>query len=70
LGRTANRLAVGLPLSNGRRLDVYGKTGTGDQLQCVRTRRPPHRIAQGELNRNLHLCDRRSLLRHADGART
>jgi membrane peptidoglycan carboxypeptidase len=30
-GGTARRLAGGLPLSNGRMLEVYGKTGTGDQ---------------------------------------
>jgi len=30
-GGTARRLAGGLPLSNGRTLEVYGKTGTGDQ---------------------------------------
>ncbi|VVE87091.1 transglycosylase domain-containing protein [Pandoraea bronchicola] len=31
LGGTAKRLADGMPVSNGRVLDVYGKTGTGDQ---------------------------------------
>ena len=31
LGGTAKRLADGMPLANGRTLDVYGKTGTGDQ---------------------------------------
>lgn len=31
LGGTAARLAGGLPLGDGRTLDVYGKTGTGDQ---------------------------------------
>lgn len=30
-GGTGARLASGLPLPNGRALDVYGKTGTGDQ---------------------------------------
>lgn len=31
LGGTGARLSTGLPLGNGRTLDVYGKTGTGDQ---------------------------------------
>ena len=31
LGGTGERLADGLPLGNGHTLDVYGKTGTGDQ---------------------------------------
>jgi len=31
LGGTGARLATGLPLGDGRTLDVYGKTGTGDQ---------------------------------------
>jgi len=31
LGGTGARLAKGLPLGDGRTLDVYGKTGTGDQ---------------------------------------
>jgi membrane peptidoglycan carboxypeptidase len=31
LGGTGARLAAGLPLGDGRTLDVYGKTGTGDQ---------------------------------------
>ena len=31
LGGTAKRLADGMPMSNGRTLEVYGKTGTGDQ---------------------------------------
>jgi membrane peptidoglycan carboxypeptidase len=31
LGGTAKRLADGITLPDGRRLDVYGKTGTGDQ---------------------------------------
>ncbi|RKP52109.1 transglycosylase domain-containing protein [Trinickia fusca] len=31
LGGTGARLATGLPLGNGRVVDVYGKTGTGDQ---------------------------------------
>lgn len=30
-GGTGARLAAGLPLGDGRALDVYGKTGTGDQ---------------------------------------
>lgn len=30
-GGTAKRLADGMPIANGRMLDVYGKTGTGDQ---------------------------------------
>jgi membrane peptidoglycan carboxypeptidase len=31
LGGTAKRLATGLPLGDGHTVDVYGKTGTGDQ---------------------------------------
>ncbi|MCW3478768.1 transglycosylase domain-containing protein [Neisseriaceae bacterium JH1-16] len=31
VGGTGRRLADGFPLSNGKRLEVYGKTGTGDQ---------------------------------------
>ncbi len=31
LGGTAKRLSDGMPLANGKTLDVFGKTGTGDQ---------------------------------------
>lgn len=38
LGGTGARLAAGLPLGDGRMLDVYGKTGTGDQRYGVYAR--------------------------------
>ena len=38
LGGTGARLAAGLPLGDGRTLDVYGKTGTGDQRYGVYAR--------------------------------
>jgi membrane peptidoglycan carboxypeptidase len=38
LGGTGARLSTGLPLGDGRTLDVYGKTGTGDQRYGVYAR--------------------------------
>lgn len=38
LGGTGARLAAGLPLGDGRTLEVYGKTGTGDQRYDVYAR--------------------------------
>ncbi|TKC86838.1 glycosyl transferase family 51 [Trinickia terrae] len=44
LGGTARRLAGGMPLANGKTLDVYGKTGTGDQRFEVFA--PGHRLIE------------------------
>ncbi|QCP48967.1 glycosyl transferase family 51 [Trinickia violacea] len=43
-GGTAKRLANGMPLSDGKTLDVYGKTGTGDQRFEVYA--PGHRLIE------------------------
>ncbi len=44
IGGTAKRLADGVPISNGRVLGVYGKTGTGDQRFNVFSRE--HRLIE------------------------
>ena len=66
-GGTAKRLAQGMTFPNGQTLEVYGKTGTGDQRFNVFAKGgAADRIAQGEPQRYLRVRDGRPLLRHVD----
>jgi len=65
-GGTAKRFADGMAPLDGRTLEVYGTTGTGDQRFNVPARGgASDRIAQGQPNRDVRVRDRRPLLRHA-----